>query len=92
MKKLLALLFLGLTTSAFADFTVLLDAGKLRLSMGAPLPVGSVLVLVAAGGDNTFSNTLGGVNSCPETTFYFPKRPSRIRPEPSTPLAGLMKH
>lgn len=59
MKKLLTLLFLGLTTSAFADFTVLLDAGKLRLSMGAPLPVGSVLVLVAAGGDNTFSNTLG---------------------------------
>ncbi|HEY1582074.1 MAG TPA: PEP-CTERM sorting domain-containing protein [Chthoniobacterales bacterium] len=60
MKKLLALLFLALTTSAFADFTVLLDAGKLKLNMGTAMPAGSVLVLVAAGGDGTFSNTLAG--------------------------------
>ena len=59
MKRLLALLLIGLTTSAYADFTVLLDAGKLRLSLGAPLPAGSVLLLVAAGGDGTFSNVLG---------------------------------
>jgi hypothetical protein len=59
MKKILALLFVALATPAFADFTVLLDAGKLRLSLGTPMPVGSVLVLVAAGGDGIFSNTLG---------------------------------
>jgi hypothetical protein len=59
MKKLLALLLIGLTTSAYADFTVLLDAGKLRLSLAAPMPAGSVLLLVAAGGDGTFSNVLG---------------------------------
>jgi hypothetical protein len=58
MKKLLALLFVVLATPAFADFTVLLDAGKLRLSLGTPMPANSVLVLVAAGGDGSFSNTL----------------------------------
>jgi hypothetical protein len=32
MKKLLALLFLAIATPAFADFTIILDAGKLRLN------------------------------------------------------------
>ena len=58
MKKLLALLFLVIATPAFADFTIILDAGKLRLSAATPMPVGSVLVLVAAGGDGSFSNSL----------------------------------
>lgn len=58
MKKLLALLVFALATPAFADFSVLLDAGKLRLSLATPMPIGSVLVLVAAGGDGTFSNSL----------------------------------
>ena len=34
MKKILALLFVALATPAFADFTVNLDAGRLRLSLG----------------------------------------------------------
>lgn len=59
MKKILALLFVALATPAFADFTVNLDAGRLRLSLGTAMPANSVLVLVAAGGDGTFSNTLG---------------------------------
>jgi len=58
MKKLLALLFLAVATPAFADFTIILDAGKLRLSAATPMPAGSVLVLVAAGGDGSFSNSL----------------------------------
>ena len=57
MKKILALLFVALATPAFADFTVNLDAGRLRLSLGTAMPAGSVLVLVAANGDG-FSNTL----------------------------------
>jgi hypothetical protein len=58
MKKLLALLFLAIATPALADFTIILDAGKLRLSAATPMPAGSVLVLVAAGGDGSFSNSL----------------------------------
>jgi len=58
MKRLLPLIFLALTTPAFADFTVLLDAGKLRLNAPNAMPAGSLLVLIAAGGDGTFSNTL----------------------------------
>ena len=57
MKKILALLFVALATPAFADFTVNLDAGRLRLNLGTAMPAGSVLVLVAANGDG-FSNTL----------------------------------
>jgi PEP-CTERM motif len=58
MKRLLALLFILAATPAFADFTIILDAGKLRLSAATPMPAGSVLVLVAAGGDGSFSNSL----------------------------------
>lgn len=58
MKKLLSLILLALATPAFADFTVLLDAGKLRLNALNAMPAGSLLVLIAAGGDGTFSNTL----------------------------------
>ena len=58
MKKLLALLFLAIATPALADFTIILDAGKLRISAATPMPLGSVLVLVAAGGDGSFSNSL----------------------------------
>ncbi len=58
MKKFLALLFLVLATPAFADFTIILDAGRLTLDSTTAMPAGSVLVLVAAGGDGSFSNSL----------------------------------
>lgn len=58
MRKLPALLFLAIVTPASADFTILLDAGKLRLSSATAMALDSVLVLVAAGGDGSFSNSL----------------------------------
>lgn len=58
MKKLLALLFLAIATPAFADFTIILDAGRLTINGSTPMPLDSVLVLVAAGGDGSFSNSL----------------------------------
>src|SRR5438874_1518263 len=58
MRKLLALLFLAIATAALADFTIMLDAGRLRLSAAAVMPLDSVLVFVAAGGDGLFSNSL----------------------------------
>ena len=57
-RSLVALLFLGLAVPALADFTVIVDAGRLRLNAATPMAQGSVLVLVAAGGDGTFSNSL----------------------------------
>jgi hypothetical protein len=54
MKKLLLLLTLiAAASSARADFTIALDAGQL-----AGMPVGGLLVIVAAGGDGSFSNSL----------------------------------
>jgi hypothetical protein len=58
MKKSALLLFLGLTASAHADFTVQLDAGRLRLNAATTMPTGSLLLLIEAGGDNSFSNSL----------------------------------
>lgn len=58
MRKLLALLFLAVVTPAFADFTVILDSGRLRLNAATAMALDSVLVLVAAGGDASFSNNL----------------------------------
>jgi len=58
MRKFLALFLLFVATSALADFTVILDAGRLRLSAATPMALDSVLVLVAAGGDGLFSNSL----------------------------------
>ena len=58
MRKLLALLFLAAVTPVLADFTVIVDAGRLRLSAATAMPFDSVLVLVAAGGDGLFSNSL----------------------------------
>ena len=58
MKKFLILLFLAVATPAFADFGILLDAGALRIDGSHAMPAGSLLVLVAAGGDGTFSNSL----------------------------------
>ncbi|MDQ3117048.1 MAG: PEP-CTERM sorting domain-containing protein [Verrucomicrobiota bacterium] len=58
MKKILALLFLVIATPAFADFTIILDAGRLKIDATTSMPLGSVLVLVAAGGDGSFSNSL----------------------------------
>ncbi len=57
-RTLFALLFLGLVAPVLADFTVIVDAGRLRLNAATPMAQGSVLVLVAAGGDGTFSNSL----------------------------------
>jgi hypothetical protein len=54
MKKLLFLLSLiAVASSARADFTIALDAGQL-----AGMPVGGLLVIVAAGEDGSFSNSL----------------------------------
>jgi len=58
MRKLLTLFFFAVMTPAVADFTVILDAGRLRLSAATPMALDSVLVLVAAGGDGAFSNSL----------------------------------
>lgn len=58
MRKLLTLLFLAVVTPVFADFTVILDAGRLRVSAATAMGLDSVLVLVAAGGDGSFSNNL----------------------------------
>jgi hypothetical protein len=60
VKKLLLGLMLAAASSAYADFTVQLDAGRLRIDAANPMPVGGLLVLVAAGGDNSFSNSLAG--------------------------------
>ncbi len=57
VRRLLVLLAL-VSSTAYGDFTVILDAGRLRQSAATALPAGSVLVLVAAGGDGSFSNTL----------------------------------
>lgn len=57
MKKILTFLLL-LSTPVFGDFITQLDAGRLRLNSATPMPAGSLLILVAAGGDGTFSNTL----------------------------------
>jgi cell division septation protein DedD len=58
----LLLAFVLVCSSAYADFSVILDAGKLRLNAATAMPAGSVLVLVAAGGDGTFSNNLSPGN------------------------------
>jgi hypothetical protein len=58
MKKLLCILTLAAATSAYADFGVQLDAGRLRQSAATAMPANSLLILVAAGGDNSFSNSL----------------------------------
>lgn len=57
-KVALGLLTFVSVTSAYADFTVQLDAGRLRIDAANAMPVGGLLVLVAAGGDGSFSNSL----------------------------------
>lgn len=68
MKKILFLIlsFLGVA-GAYADFSVQLDAGRLRTDSSVPLPHidnmspangGSLLLLVAANGDGAFENNL----------------------------------
>ncbi len=58
-------------STAYADFSVTLDAGRLRVNATTPLPNvdntnpsngGSLLLLVAANGDGVFSNTLSPGN------------------------------
>jgi hypothetical protein len=60
VKKFAFLLFVSLTVSVYAspDFTVVLDAGRLRLSAATPMAQGSLLILISAGGDSAFSNSL----------------------------------
>jgi hypothetical protein len=60
MKKSICVLLTVLAASAYADtFTVTtLDAGKLRLNAATAMSTGSLLIMVAAGGDGTFSNSL----------------------------------
>jgi hypothetical protein len=58
VKKIALLWLLAFTVSVHADFSVLLDAGRLRLDTANPMPLGSLLVLIRAGGDNSFSNSL----------------------------------
>jgi hypothetical protein len=59
------------TTDVIEDFSVTVDAGRLRISSTAPLPHvdniapftnGSLLLLIAANGDGTFSNMLSPGN------------------------------
>ena len=58
MKKIICILTLAATTSIYADFTVALDAGRLRQDVATAMPAGSLLFLVAAGGDSAFSNSI----------------------------------
>jgi hypothetical protein len=58
MKKLVLILLVAFAVSARADFTIQLDAGELMQNALTQMPAGSLLLLVAAGADNTFSNTL----------------------------------
>lgn len=59
VMKVICGLILAFATSAYADFTVQLDAGRIRTDAVNTMPVGGLLVLVAAGGDSSFSNSLG---------------------------------
>src|SRR5437667_9692316 len=68
MKKLLCfILFVLDVAGAYADFSVQLDAGRLRIEGSAPLPHidntspangGSLLLLIGANGDGSFENSL----------------------------------
>jgi hypothetical protein len=66
MKKLVILLSVVAMSSSYAAFSVNLDAGQLtgpggaamQADAAAPHSNGSLLLLIAAGGDNTFSNSL----------------------------------
>ena len=58
VKKIAILCLLAFTVCARADFTAVLDAGRLRLDAANPMALGSLLILVRAGGDNSFSNSL----------------------------------
>jgi hypothetical protein len=58
MKKIICILTIAVTTSAYADFTVQLDAGQLRLNGATTMATNSLLLLIEAGGDNSFSNSL----------------------------------
>lgn len=57
-QYLVAVLLVFPISSAFADFTIQLDAGRLRTNATTIMPINGLLLLVAAGGDNTFSNSL----------------------------------
>ena len=55
MKRVLAsLLSLVVASNVYAAFSVQLDAGQLRANPSTGLPVGSVLLLICAGGDGIF--------------------------------------
>src|SRR5690349_18659216 len=55
MKRLLAsFLSLLVASDIYAAFSVQLDAGQLRANPATGLPVGSLLILISAGGDGIF--------------------------------------
>jgi hypothetical protein len=58
--KIIAVFLFAFATCAYAspDFSVALDAGQLRLNAATAMSQGSLLILIEAGGDNTFSNNL----------------------------------
>jgi hypothetical protein len=70
MKKLFSIIFFSVVAAAYADFSVQLDAGRLRIDGSSSLPHidntspannGSLLLLIAAGGDGVFeSNVTSG--------------------------------
>ncbi len=71
MKKLFSLLFFSAVAGAYADFSIQLDAGRLRVDASAPLPHvdntspsngGSLLLLIAANGDGEFDNSIASGN------------------------------
>lgn len=60
MKKLLTLAICGViaVSAAHAQFTANVDAGRLKDFDGTSMAPGSLLLLIAAGADGIFSNTL----------------------------------
>lgn len=64
MKTILTLAALSLSMAmlAPADVTINLSAGYLRTNTGDTLPDGALILLIAAGADNTFSSMTLGAN------------------------------
>jgi hypothetical protein len=71
VKKSFFLVFFSTVAGAYADFSIQLDAGRLRIDASVPLPHvdntspsngGSLLLLIAANGDGGFDNNVTSGN------------------------------
>jgi hypothetical protein len=60
IRKFAFVFLVAFSASVYAspDFSVQLDAGRLRLNAATPMAQGSLLILIRAGGDSAFSNSL----------------------------------